>query len=60
MSTTIKIMADKENKTMQWKEEIITGRNQEAEPAKRIHYLYGDNLSPKVWGTWDPSFSSKP
>ena len=24
MSTTIKIVADKENKTMQWKEEIIT------------------------------------
>ena len=50
MSTTIKIMADKENKTMQWKEEIITGRNQEAEPAKRIQYLYSDTLSPKVWG----------
>ena len=60
MSTTIKIVADKENKTMQWKEEIITGRNQEAAPTKRIQYLYGDTLSPKVWGTWGPSFSSKP
>ena len=60
MSTTIKIVADKENKTMQWKEEIRTGRNQEAAPAKRIQYLYGDTLSPKVWGTWGPSFSSKP
>ena len=29
MSTKIKIVADKENKTMQWEEEIRTGRNQE-------------------------------
>ena len=50
MSTAIKIVADKENKTMQWKEEIISGRNQEAALAKRIQYLYGDTLSPKVWG----------
>ena len=34
---------------MQWKEEIRTGRNQEVAPAKRIQYLYGDTLSPKVW-----------
>ena len=50
MSTTIKIVANKENKTMQWKEEIRTRRNQEAALAKRIQYLYGDTLSPKVWG----------
>ena len=50
MSTTIKIVGDKENKTMKWKEEIRIGRNQEAAPAKRIQYLYGDTLSPKVWG----------
>ena len=60
MSTTIKIVADKENKTMQWKEEIITGRNQVATPTKRIQYLYGDTLSPKDWDTWGLSFSSKP
>ena len=47
MSTTIKIVADKDNKTMQWKEEIRIGRNQEAAPAKRIQYLYGDTLLPK-------------
>ena len=50
MSIAIKIVADKENKTMQWKEEIRTGRNQEATPAKRIQYLYDNTLSPKVWG----------
>ena len=48
MSTTIKIVADKENKTMQWKEEIRIGRNQEVAPAKRIQYLYGNTLSPKI------------
>ena len=50
MPTAIKIVADKENKTMQWKEEIRPGRNQETAPAKRIQYLYGDTLSPKVGG----------
>ena len=60
MSTTIKIVADKENKTMQWKEEIRIGRNQETTPAKRIQYLYSDTLSPKFWATWGTSFSSKP
>ena len=60
MSTTIKIVANKENKTVQWKEKIRNGRNQEAAPTTRVQYLYGDTLSPKVWGTWDTSFSSKP
>ena len=50
MSTTIKIVADKETKTMQWKEEIRTRRNHEVAPAKRIPYIYGDTFSPKVWG----------
>ena len=50
MSTTIKIVADKETKTMQWKEEIRTGRNHEVAPAKRIRYFYGNTFSPKFWG----------
>ena len=50
ISIIIKTMADKKNKTMQWKQEIRTGRNQEASLAKRIQYLYGDTLFPKVLG----------
>ena len=62
MSTAIKIVADKENKTMQWKEEIRTGRNQEAAPAKRIQSMTSMAIPflPKFGGTWGPSFSSKP
>ena len=45
---------------MEGRNQNYTGRNQEAAPIKWIHYLYGDTLSPKFWGNWCPSFSSKP
>ena len=33
---------------MEGRNQNYTGRNQEAAPEKRIQYLYGDTLSPKV------------
>ena len=48
MSTTIKIVADKENKIMQWKEEIGTRRNQEAAPANEFSTSIVIPFLPKV------------
>ena len=45
---------------MEGRNQNYNWRNQEVAPTKRIQCLYGDTLSPKVLGTWGPSFSSKP
>ena len=49
MSTTIKIVQTRKQKQCnERKSQNYTRRNQEAAPTKRIPYLYGNTLSPKV------------